>query len=567
MPPTSAASSLPIRPTQENIPDTKQKRDDLAHAVRDYLRPEKLVAPLTLDELKFHAAKIIAQTAADPGYIDFAVILLNNELWRPVVKAIPYDKRLLLLPKCLRNAITCPADLDEMGLICRHCGQCVIDELKRYAEQLGYAVLIAEGSPIVLSLIQTGKVQAIIGASCTAVLEQTFPFMLSAAIPAVAIPLLYDGCRNTTLDFDYLWDAVSMTSKTANAWLNVEELRKTVASWFTQTNLKKILGDLPSQAASLAIESLATAGKRYRPLLSTAAYQALSCRHGHDAVKHFMPVAVAVECFHKASLIHDDIEDSDTLRYGQKTLHTEFGVPIALNVGDYLIGCGYHLLTLPDIPEQHKIKMLEIAAAAHLELCTGQGSELAWTRNPEPLTVSEVLEILERKTSPAFEAALTLAAVFADAPEHLYAVLKQYSRALGIAYQIQDDINDFASEVDADLMALRPSVLLALAFERAGKDNKKFLRDCCCAVVSQQAAARIRSIIMETNIEQAAWQLVHSYKSQTLDALAALQNAPLKGFLRTVIYKIFDDSNIMRCCNDYKARYVKDRQKSQKPAG
>ena len=51
-----------------------------------------------------------------------------------------------------------------------------------------------------------------------------------------------------------------------------------------------------------------------------------------------------MECFHKASLIHDDIEDDDAQRYGEPTLHVEHGVPVALNVGDLLIGEGYRLL-------------------------------------------------------------------------------------------------------------------------------------------------------------------------------------------------------------------------------
>ena len=55
-------------------------------------------------------------------------------------------------------------------------------------------------------------------------------------------------------------------------------------------------------------------------------------------------VAVAIECFHKASLIHDDIEDNDAARYGEKTLHEEFGAAVALNVGDLLIGEGYRLI-------------------------------------------------------------------------------------------------------------------------------------------------------------------------------------------------------------------------------
>jgi geranylgeranyl diphosphate synthase type II len=79
------------------------------------------------------------------------------------------------------------------------------------------------------------------------------------------------------------------------------------------------------------------AGKRWRPLLTVAAYQAMSDTPGKPIPTDLMKLAVAVECFHKASLIHDDIEDGDATRYGEKTLHEEHGLAVALNVGDLLI--------------------------------------------------------------------------------------------------------------------------------------------------------------------------------------------------------------------------------------
>ena len=110
---------------------------------------------------------------------------------------MPFDRRLLLLPKCLRVEDKCPAPFDEFGLLCKQCGLCTIQDLQEEAERLGYAVLVAEGSALVMALIQSGKIDAIVGVSCLSVLERAFPYMEAAAIPGVAIPLLQDDCKDT----------------------------------------------------------------------------------------------------------------------------------------------------------------------------------------------------------------------------------------------------------------------------------------------------------------------------------------------------------------------------------
>ena len=97
----------------------------------------------------------------------------------------------------------------------------------------------------------------------------------------------------------------------------------------------------------LARDWLARDGKRWRPYLATAIWMALESEGRAEAPAFTADVrklAVAIECFHKASLIHDDIEDGDDVRYGAPTLHAEHGVAVAINIGDLLLGEGYRLL-------------------------------------------------------------------------------------------------------------------------------------------------------------------------------------------------------------------------------
>ncbi len=89
--------------------------------------------------------------------------------------------------------------------------------------------------------------------------------------------------------------------------------------------------------------------------------------------------AMSIETFHKASLVHDDIEDDDPFRYGDETMHRRYGVPTAINVGDYLIGMGYRLASMSRSWEHggdvgHRTCLTE----AHTKLSEGQGAELLW---------------------------------------------------------------------------------------------------------------------------------------------------------------------------------------------
>src|SRR5262245_15838425 len=265
------------RQPQNNIPQTLPERERLRSAIADYVQAHRdtLVLPLVVDELKRHAGHVAAAAGVDLLYRDYIGVLLNNEVWREQVAGIPYDRRLLLLPKCLRVEDRCPAPFDEFGLLCKQCGLCSIQDLQNEAERLGYAVLVAEGSALVMSLIQTGKIEAIVGVSCLSVLERAFPYMEAAAIPGIAIPLLQDDCKDTTVDMDWVWDVIHLSAEDRTHRMDLDKLRTQVETWFSPDALSRLLGPGGENPAErVAREWLGRAGKRWRPFLTACAHSA-----------------------------------------------------------------------------------------------------------------------------------------------------------------------------------------------------------------------------------------------------------------------------------------------------
>ncbi len=554
-----------IRPPKKNIPQTLLQRQLILERVRAYVAEHQPVPPMPTEELKVHADHLVAQLGCEPIYRDYIGVLLNNEMWREPLAAVPFERRLLLLPKCLRVENKCPAPFDEFGLLCKQCGLCTIQDLQAEAERLGYAVLVAEGSAIVMSLIQTGKIEAIVGVSCLSVLERAFPYMEAAAIPGVAVPLLQDDCIDTNVDIDWVWDYIHLTSDDQTRRLDLGQLRDEIDFWFTPLNLDTIMGPASGETEKIARQWLARAGKRWRPFLTVACFQALRATPGAALPDDLRKVAVAIECFHKASLIHDDIEDNDTQRYGERTLHEEHGVAVALNVGDLLIGEGYRLLATCRASAEQKAEMLRIAAEGQRELCRGQGAELVWARHPQPLSSPEVIDIFRKKTAPAFSVALHLGAIYAGQFEENEEVLAAYSEALGIAYQIRDDLNDLgASGETNDIAGLRPSLLLATAFERAtleaaGADPalaetraaQKLALEAQWRRLSTAAPAEIEALYLDLHADERCRTLLESYKEEAIRSLRDVDNANLKGLLRRVLGKIFNDTEIKGWCKEF----------------
>jgi len=519
-------------------PQERAERDRLQRAVDCYLAARELVPPLTLDEIRAHASAI-AQTAGTPHYLGYLMVLFGSAVWRDTLASVPYDRRVLLLPQCLKSTAHCRAQADDVGLLCAHCGHCVLDALEREGQGLGYMVLIAEGSTLVSQLLEQGCVDAVIGVSCLAALEKSFPLLFAEAIPGMAVPLYRDGCRDTAVDLDRVRALLHLRAARCEPRRDPEALRGRVESWFTPEALTALLGADDSHPGQVARAWLGRSGKRWRPLLTACAWQALAddCGEVPDSVRR---LAVAVECFHKASLIHDDIEDGDDRRYDSPTLHVTEGVPVALNVGDLLLGEGYRLIAGCDLPAERLTRILAIAAQGHRDLSVGQGEELAWCRAPRALTVDWVLDVFRLKTAPAFEVALRLGALATGADEP-GDTLSRFSAALGVAYQIRDDIED-ARGLNGDRLwfsACRPALTTALAFDLADEHLQTTVVE-AWRTGSPTAAVRERfsALVSDERVAAKAELLFEHYRNEALRSLAPLRHAPLKALLQRVVQRI-----------------------------
>ncbi len=167
-------------------------------------------------------------------------------------------------------------------------------------------------------------------------------------------------------------------------------------------------------------------GKKLRPRLCRAVCEKAL---GGPAPANLSFLLDAVECFHKASLIHDDIQDGDETRYGAPSVWKEHGVGVAIAVGDWLVAHGYELILASGFP--NAADMLRATVKSHVALCEGQGDELTGS--------GDYLSVIARKTGEAFALAAELGALAAGTDPAKY---RAYGLSYGILFQIRDDLRD-----------------------------------------------------------------------------------------------------------------------------
>lgn len=482
------------RPAGDNfksIPATKEEREKIRRAALACAMKFSRQRPPTKQALQDAARDLLAPLGYDHTYTGFAMVMLNNEYWRDEFAAVPFEKRLFSMPHCLKQAEKCTAKMDEVQLHCNNCGLCSLADFDQIGKRMGYNVLIAEGTPVVLKLIASGEVEAILGVACLNVLEKAFDKVLQVGIPALAIPLLRDTCHNTEVDEDWVMQALGFQKTGAVRTRSFVPLLREVAHEFDPKPLEKIApyeraglppGDKVAEQERLGLAWMRKGGKRFRPFLTQAAWQALTGRE--EVPFHVKRIASAMEFFHKASLIHDDIEDDDDFRYGSETLHKSHSVPVALNIGDYLLGRGYRVVgeELAAAGAEKAVKILHKLAQAHVKLAEGQGAELLWRKGADKrLSPLDSLRLYALKTAPAFDAALYAGAVLAGGDGPYDRELGDFCKHLGVAYQIQNDLQDVGGDEPSkrgacgDILKGRPTLLFALALEAGSEEEQKVL--------------------------------------------------------------------------------------------
>lgn len=188
--------------------------------------------------------------------------------------------------------------------------------------------------------------------------------------------------------------------------------------------------------------SLLAGGKRIRPLLTLE-----FCRISGGDIEQALPVACAVEMLHTYSLIHDDLPamDNDDLRRGKPTNHKIYGECTAILAGDALQAEAFGTILRCDLPPERRAACAEIlAGAVGLDgMCGGQYLDM--TGEGKALTAEELNEINTRKTGALLAAACQLGAAAAGEGESRLAAAAHFGAALGMAFQIRDDMLDVLS--------------------------------------------------------------------------------------------------------------------------
>jgi geranylgeranyl diphosphate synthase type II len=266
---------------------------------------------------------------------------------------------------------------------------------------------------------------------------------------------------HATFDLEaYLADARAMT---------LQELRRVVP---VEARASAVLYDL-------IFEYPLRDAKGLRPALCIA-----TCRAFGGTLEGVLPSAAALELYHNAFLIHDDVEDGSETRRGCDALHRAHGVPIAVNVGDAMLA-----LALEPLLENTRVlglgkalRILEIVARMARESAEGQAMELDWIRRRRwDLNDADYVRMVYKKTSwYTFVTPILVGAIAAGADPRRLVKLRKFASLLGIAFQIQDDILNlvgegalYGKEIGGDLWEGKHTLILMHALRVADPDERE----------------------------------------------------------------------------------------------
>lgn len=585
---TSETSEKPVRRSRRRktahlkmVPDSKQLREQLRERCREIANTLRRDLPPSKDELEAISRKLLLDEGQPEGFLGWIMVVLSSCFWEDQIQSIPYSRRLFLLPHCLKHAEGCPADYDEFGLACKTCGACSIADFRASAEELGYKVLVAEGSPIVLKIIVSGHVDAIVGVACLNVLEKAIDKIMLAGIPCMAVPLLSSDCRNTSVDEDWVEQMVrvphSVAKQETRSYLHLlressrlfdaENLERLVprirgGKSLAEANGQGVTGLDPIAATeAIAYDFLAAGGKHSRPFITLAVYDAVSggeatLSNGASEIAEYSDAirrtAMSIETFHKASLVHDDIEDGDQFRYGAEALHVKHGVAAAINVGDYLVGMGYRLVSRDrqELGAETAADILDFLADSHQRLAEGQGAELMWRDSSDKiLKPIDALKVYALKTAPAFEAAFYSGLRLAGPVDEYLQPVKSFARNLGVAFQILNDLKDWERDDDnkksvgADLLGGRPTVLWALALDALANGQREELLsliDPQATLMAEKRIQRARHLYFEAGVFEKAYKLVDKHQQKAEEIADEIQPDELRRLMYYLVDTVLD---------------------------
>ncbi len=219
-------------------------------------------------------------------------------------------------------------------------------------------------------------------------------------------------------------------------------------------------------------------GKRLRPFLVLKSSRLVGGRE-EDAI----PTAAALELLHTFTLIHDDIMDQDEKRRGVPTIHTQWGVPIAIVAGDLLFAKVFESITsftdTKHVPPKLILQVLKEISKATITICEGQTRDMIF-ESKETISVDEYFEMIKGKTAALFETSARCGGILGGANRRKVDCLGQFGHYSGIAFQVIDDVLGLTADervlkkpVGNDIREGKQTLIVVYALKKASKSQRK----------------------------------------------------------------------------------------------
>jgi len=273
----------------------------------------------------------------------------------------------------------------------------------------------------------------------------------------------------------------------------------------------------------LAGHIIASGGKRLRPMLTLAA--ARLC--GYTGERH-IGLAACVEFIHTATLLHDDVVDQSDLRRGSDTANAVWGNKPSVLVGDFLFSRAFQIMV-----EDGSLEVLRILSNASAVIAEGEVRQLV-TSNDITTLEEDYLEVIRSKTAALFAAACRIGAVVAERPTSEAEALGRYGRSLGIAFQLVDDVLDYAARqvelgksIGDDFHEGKLTLPVVLAIERADDEERAFWRRCLERLDQRSGDLERAVALMERyGTFEASLERARHYVDEALRALRVFPDSP-----------------------------------------
>jgi len=273
---------------------------------------------------------------------------------------------------------------------------------------------------------------------------------------------------------------------------------------------------------------LKAGGKRLRP-----AFSLLAGRCANFSFEQVLPLAVALELIHMATLVHDDVVDCSSTRRGTQTVRAIWGNKLSVHIGDCLFSKSLLLISKYESPFVNRI-----LADTSIRMCIGEIDQIS---NPFDIqkTVKDYFLTIYRKTALLISASCQLGAFVCGAPKQMYESLRRYGHNIGMAFQITDDVLDLVADekqlgkpIGGDLR--QGIITLPVIYALKNSPKRDELKGMVLHQNNGYKPEEAVKLVKECGGIDYSGQIVHRYVTRARDELSALPNFHAKSALASV---------------------------------